>query len=38
MFRSPVNSVKDEAIFRRTASHTKAVNLGMKVYRGGFRF
>lgn len=28
----------DKEIFRRTASHTKAVNLGVKHFRGGIRF
>ena len=27
----------DKEIFRRTASSTKAVNLGMRIYRGGTR-
>lgn len=29
---------KDERYFRRTASHTKAVNLSDRIYRGGIRF
>lgn len=28
----------DREIFKRTASSTKAVNLGAKLYRGGTRF
>jgi len=28
----------DHKIFRRTASHTKAVNLGFRIMRGGIRF
>lgn len=28
----------DREVFRRTASHTKAVNLGMLRFRGGIRF
>lgn len=28
---------KDERYFRRTASHTKAVNLLNRVFRGGIR-
>lgn len=36
--RSPVNKKKDKKIFTRTASKTKAVNLGNTVYRGGIRF
>lgn len=29
---------KDRAIFRRTASETKTVNLGVTMMRGGIRF
>lgn len=29
---------KDSAVFRRTASHTRAVNLGRVIFRGGIRF
>lgn len=29
---------KDKVHFARTASHTKAVNLGNVVFRGGIRF
>ena len=28
----------DREIFKRTANHTKAVNLGVLRYRGGVRF
>lgn len=28
----------DEQKFRRTAAHTKAINLGVKIFRGGIRF
>ena len=33
-----VQGKKDAAHFRRTASHTKSVNLGFRVMRGGIRF
>lgn len=36
--RRPVSKRKDGAHFRRTAAHTKAVNLGQFIYRGGLRF
>lgn len=36
--RRPVNKRKDAAHFRRTASYTKAVNLGRFTFRGGIRF
>lgn len=29
---------KDERYFRRTATHTKAVNLAYRTFRGGIRF
>lgn len=35
---APTNSRIDDAKFRRTASKTKAVNLGVRIYRGGIRF
>lgn len=38
MFRSPVNKNVDSGYFRRTASSTKSVNLGVRIYRGGIRF
>ena len=37
MNRKPTNENVDAEIFRRTASKTKAVNLGAKIYRGGTR-
>lgn len=36
--RAETNQRKDQTHFRRTASHTKAVNLGTRIYRGGIRF
>lgn len=36
--RRRVSARKDSAHFRRTAAHTKAVNLGQYTYRGGLRF
>lgn len=36
--RGATNPRKDKKIFKRTASHTKAVNLGFKIMRGGTRF
>lgn len=36
--RSETNGAIDRAHFKRTASHTKKVNLGARVFRGGFRF
>ncbi len=36
--RSRANPSKDKAIFSRTASKTKSVNLPSKIYRGGIRF
>lgn len=27
----------DKEVFRRTAAHTKAINLGYKLFRGGTR-
>lgn len=36
--RSGTNRRIDARHFRRTASHSKAVNLGLKVMRGGIRF
>lgn len=36
--RGETNPSKDKKIFRRTASHAKAVNLGFRIYRGGIRF
>lgn len=36
--RVPVNHNQDANYFRRTASHSKAVNLGFNIMRGGIRF
>lgn len=36
--RGNTNPSKDQTHFRRTASHTKAVNLGTRIFRGGIRF
>lgn len=36
--RGRTNPRKDKKIFRRTASKTKAVNLGYRFMRGGIRF
>ena len=36
--RKKANRRVDKEIYTRTASHTKAVNLGDKIYRGGIRF
>lgn len=35
--RKEVNKSVDQEIFRRTASHSKAINLGARVMRGGTR-
>lgn len=35
--RKDVNSSVDQQVFRRTASHSKAINLGARIYRGGTR-
>lgn len=35
--RSEANPAIDKNIFRRTASHTKAINLGAVIFRGGTR-
>lgn len=35
--RKDVNSSVDQQVFKRTASHGKAINLGAKVFRGGTR-
>lgn len=32
-----VPAYKDEKIFRRSASHTKSINLGFRIMRGGIR-
>ncbi len=36
--RAKTNPKKDRKRFTRTATKTKAVNLGNTVYRGGIRF
>lgn len=36
--RRKANPRVDKEVFRRTASHTKAVNLGLIRFRGGTRF
>lgn len=35
---SPTNPGIDGKLFRRTAAHTKAINLGVRIFRGGIRF
>lgn len=35
--RTPVKPVKDQKIFRNTASKTKKINLGQSPMRGGIR-
>lgn len=35
--RKDVNSGVDQQVFRRTAAHTKAINIGNRTYRGGTR-
>lgn len=35
--RKPAPPTVDKEIFKRTASSTKAVNLSMRIYRGGTR-
>lgn len=35
--RKEVNKNIDKEVFRRTASTTKAINLGVRIYRGGTR-
>lgn len=36
--RSRMPSGKDHKVFRHTADKTKKVNLGVRIYRGGYRF
>lgn len=36
--RAETNKKVDQEHFRRTASKTKVVNLGQRIYRGGIRF
>lgn len=35
--RKETNFGVDAEIFRRTAAHSKAINLGVRIYRGGTR-
>ena len=35
--RKKVKAKVDQQVFKRTAAHTKSINLGDKVYRGGTR-
>lgn len=35
--RKPVHPGKDKAIFSRTASKSKKINIEPKIYRGGIR-
>ena len=35
--REETNKNADQQIFKRTASNTKTVNLGVRIYRGGTR-
>ena len=37
MFRKETNPNVDQQIFRRTAAVGKAINIGMRHYRGGTR-
>lgn len=37
MKRSVATPTVDQEIFRRTASHSKAINLGAFTFRGGIR-
>lgn len=37
MKRRPVSKKKDKKIFSQTANKVKAVNLPVKIYRGGIR-
>lgn len=36
--RSRVDPKKDQRMFTRTASKVKAINLPLKIFRGGIRF
>ena len=38
ILRAETNKQVDQQHFRRTAAHTKAVNLGVRIFRGGIRF
>lgn len=35
--RQSTNSRVDGEVFRRTAAHSKEINLGSRIYRGGTR-
>lgn len=37
MYRASVPAQTDKEVFSRTAAHTKAINLGAKIFRGGTR-
>lgn len=37
MSRRSTTPTVDREVFRRTASHTKAINLGVHIFRGGIR-
>ncbi len=37
MYRSSTNPSVDREVFKRTASHTKKINLGAVTFRGGIR-
>lgn len=37
MFRKETNSNVDKEVFKRTASKGKAINIGLRHYRGGTR-
>lgn len=37
MHRKPMPQKTDKEVFRRTASSTKSINLGARIYRGGTR-
>ena len=37
MFRKETNSNVDQEVFKRTASKCKAINIGLRHYRGGTR-
>lgn len=34
----PAPPTVDKEVFRRTAAHTKAINVGIRHFRGGTRF
>lgn len=38
MSREKMNKKVDQKVFRRTATETKKVNLGVQLMRGGIRF